>query len=64
PPVNGIPSLITLPVSEVFAVVFEAWLIYRLNDAIPLREASLLSLTMNLISIILGLLLLPAIQLS
>jgi len=64
PPVNGIPSLITLPVSEVFAVVFEAWLIYRLNDAIPLREASLLSLTMNLISMILGLLLLPAIQLS
>ncbi len=39
PPVNGIPSLITLPASEVFAVVFEGWLIYRLNDVIPLREA-------------------------
>lgn len=64
PPVNGIPSLITLPASEVFAVVFEAWLIYRLNDVISLRQASLLSLTMNLISMILGLLLLPAIQLS
>ncbi len=63
PPVNGIPSLITLPASEIFAVVFEAWLIDRLNDAISLRQAGLLSLTMNVISMILGLLFLPAIQL-
>ncbi len=63
PPVNGIPSLITLPASEIFAIVFEGWLIYRLNDMrISLLQASLLSLTMNMISMILGLLLLPAIQ--
>ncbi len=64
PPINGIPSLMTLPASEIFAVVFEAWLIYRLNDVISLQQAGSLSVTMNVISVILGLLLLPAIQLS
>lgn len=63
PPVNGVSSLITLPASEVFAVVFEGWLIYRLNKPlISLQQAGLLSLTMNVVSLILGLWLLPATQ--
>ena len=63
PPVIGVSSLITLPASEIFAVVFEAWLIYRSNqESISRRQASLLSLTMNVSSMILGLWLLPATQ--
>ncbi len=64
PPVNGVSSLITLPASEVFAVVFEGWLIYCLNKpSISLQQAGLLSLTMNVVSMALGLWLLPATQL-
>jgi len=63
PPVFGIPSLITLPASEVFAVGWEAWLIHRLSQKrLLFAQVFGLSLLMNGASLILGLVLLPAIQ--
>jgi hypothetical protein len=63
PPVFGIPSLITLPASEVFAVGWEAWLIHRLSQKrLIFAQVLSLSLVMNMVSLILGLVLLPAIQ--
>ncbi|KAM3099219.1 hypothetical protein ACKFKF_15555 [Phormidesmis sp. 146-12] len=63
PPAMGVPSLITLPASEIFAVGWEAWLIDRLSQKrLIFAQVLTLSLLMNLVSLILGLVLLPAIQ--
>ena len=63
PAADGITANITLPASEIFAVVIEAWLIHRVSQRmLSLPQAALLSLLMNTASLSLGLLLLPAIQ--
>jgi hypothetical protein len=63
PPASGIPSLITLPASEIFAVGWEAWLIHRLSQKrLIFAQVLSLSFVMNMVSLILGLVLLPAIQ--
>lgn len=63
PSAFGIPSIITLPASELFAVTWEAWLIYCVSKVgLPLFKIGLLSLLMNAASLILGLLFLPAMQ--
>ncbi len=61
PPSNGIPSLYTLVASEVFAVVWEAGLIYRCDrPELTVWQTTLLSLVMNGLSLLLGIWLLPA----
>ncbi|XGV95970.1 MAG: hypothetical protein ACAF41_24925 [Leptolyngbya sp. BL-A-14] len=63
PAANGLTASITLPVSEVFAVVVEAWLIHHVSQRrLSLPKAGLLSLLMNAASLILGLVLLPTVQ--
>jgi hypothetical protein len=63
PAADGLTASITLPASEVFAVVVEAWLIYRVSrPMLSLPKAGLLSLVMNAASLGLGLLLRPAVQ--
>jgi len=51
----GIPYRFTLPVSEVFAVVYEAWLIATLSlGQLSLKQAGLMSLLTNVTSLLLG----------
>ncbi|OYQ66249.1 hypothetical protein B9G53_04455 [Pseudanabaena sp. SR411] len=55
PIAEGIPYRFTLPVSEVFAVVYEAWLISTLSlGQLSLKQAGLLSLLTNITSLLLG----------
>lgn len=62
PITSGIPSIITLTASEVFAFTWEAWLINRINrDTCSIKQAVLLSLLINTASLILGLIILPPI---
>jgi hypothetical protein len=59
----GLPEIITLPASELFAWGWETWLIARVGRSyLTLHQAALLSLLTNVASLILGLLLLPALQ--
>jgi hypothetical protein len=63
PSAIGLPSFITLPASEIYAVLWEAWLIRQLNQSeFNWRQALLLSTLMNALSLILGLVFLPQIQ--
>jgi hypothetical protein len=63
PSATGLPTIVTLPASEIFAVVWETWLIHRLSQGnLSLPQSSLLSVLTNGASLILGLLLLPALQ--
>src|SRR5579883_698752 len=63
PAAAGLTARITLPASEIFAVVVEAWLIHRVGQTVlSLPRAGLLSLCINAASLILGLVLLPAVQ--
>jgi hypothetical protein len=60
---GGLPAWITLPASELFAVVWEAWLIYRVGRPEgSIGQAVRLSFCMNLASLLMGLVCLPAIQ--
>jgi hypothetical protein len=55
PIAEGIPYRFTLPVSEIFAVVYEAWLISTLSlGQLSLKQAGLLSLLTNVTSLLLG----------
>ncbi|MFM7603256.1 MAG: hypothetical protein ACKO7R_18985 [Pseudanabaena sp.] len=55
PIAEGIPYRFTLPISEVFAVVYEAWLICTLSlGQLSLKQAGLLSLLTNITSLLLG----------
>lgn len=59
----GLPGLITLPASELFAWGWEAGLIYRVGrSSLSINQAMLLSWLTNAASLILGLILLPAMQ--
>ncbi len=59
----GIPSWLTLPASEVFAIVTEAWLLLRLSQHhLSLAQASLISVLMNGVSFGLGIAFLPALR--
>lgn len=63
PPAIGLPSFVTLPVSELYAILWEAWLIRQLNQPeFSWRQALLLSTLMNALSLILGLVFLPKIK--
>lgn len=62
PSAAGIPSLITLSVSELCVFVWEGWLLSRCESSFSKRQAYSLSLVMNLFSLGLGVILLPAIQ--
>jgi len=55
PIVTGIPYRLTMPASEVFAIVYEAWLISTLSlEKLPIRQSLLLSLLTNATSLIGG----------
>jgi hypothetical protein len=59
----GLPGWVTLTASELFAWGWEAWLIYRVGRShLSVSQAILLSLLTNAASLILGLILLPALQ--
>lgn len=56
PIAQGIPYRWTMPISEVFAVVYEAWLIARLSlGQLSLKQSGVLSLLTNVTSLVLGL---------
>jgi hypothetical protein len=58
PIAEGIPYRLTMPISEVFAVVYEAWLIAALSlGQLTLKQSGILSLITNATSLILGLIL-------
>lgn len=62
PITSGIPSIITLSASEVFAFTWEAWLINRINrNTCSIKRDGLLSLLINTVSLILKLIILPPI---
>jgi hypothetical protein len=55
PIAEGIPYRLTLPFSEIFAVVYEAWVIATLSlRQLSLKQAGLLSLLTNVTSLLLG----------
>lgn len=63
PPSIGLPSFFTLPASELYAILWEAWLIRRTNQAeFSWRHALLLSMLMNVLSLVLGFVFLPNIK--
>ncbi len=56
PIAQGIPYRFTMPMSEVFAVVYEAWLIAVLSlGSLSLKQSGMLSLITNATSLVLGL---------
>lgn len=56
PSVQGIPYRWTMPISEIFAVIYEAWVIATLSSGQwSLRQSVVLSLLTNLTSLVLGL---------
>lgn len=56
PIAQGIPYRWTMPISEVFAVVYEAWLIATLSlGQLSLKQSGVLSLLTNVTSLVLGL---------
>ncbi|MEE3720029.1 hypothetical protein V2H45_25150 [Tumidithrix elongata RA019] len=58
PIVEGIPYRFTLPASEIFAVVYEAWVIATLSlGQLSFKQAGLLSLLTNATSLLLGVIL-------
>jgi hypothetical protein len=58
PIAEGIPYRFTMPISEVFAVVYEAWLIATLSlGQLTLKQSGILSLITNATSLIFGLIL-------
>ena len=60
PSATGIPKRIILPVSEICVFIWEGWLLSCCQSSLSRRYAYLLSLLMNLFSLGLRLLLLPA----
>lgn len=63
PSSGGVPSWLTLPASEVFAIVTEAWLLFRLSqNDLSLLQATLVSIFMNGVSLGLGMVLLPSLS--
>lgn len=62
PSAVGILSSVTLPASELCVFVWEGWLLSRSQSSLSNRQAYLLSLLMNLFSLGLGLIFLPALQ--
>lgn len=56
PIAQGIPYGWTMPISEIFAVVYEAWLIATLSlGQLSLKQSGALSLLTNVTSLVLGL---------
>jgi hypothetical protein len=63
PLVGGLPNFVTLPASEIFAVLYEAGLIVLLSRGVwSFRQAGILSLLTNTASLVLGLLCIPLLQ--
>jgi len=62
PDVVGIPTVVTLPTSELCVFMWEGWLLSRSQSDLSNRQAYLLSVLMNLFSFGLGLMLLPVLQ--
>jgi hypothetical protein len=59
----GIPTWMTLPASEIFAIVWEGWLLFRFSqNELSLAQASLVSVLMNGVSLALGLAVLPPVS--
>ena len=58
PIAEGIPYCFTLPVSEIFAVIYEAWLISTLSlGQLSFKQSGLISLLTNAVSLLLGVIL-------
>lgn len=62
PEASGVSSTITLPVSEICVTLWEGWLLSKSQSGLSKHQCYLLSLLMNLLSLALGLALLPALQ--
>lgn len=62
PAAAGLPSAITLSTSEICVTLWEGWLLSQSQIGLSKRQSYGLALWMNLLSLALGLLVLPAIQ--